>query len=136
MIDVLPADAIGPIATDWPALAQVCRVTRTRRRKRGGKWLEPSVEVVYLITSLSRDKASPAKLLRYNRRHWGIEIMHRDKDALLGEDGYTNRKGNAPKNVAALLSFVRFVLRAVKNSPTKAVEFFQDDKNPAIGLLA
>jgi hypothetical protein len=29
------------------------------------------------------------------RPHWGIEIMHRNKDVILGEDGYTNRFGNA-----------------------------------------
>ncbi len=36
---------------------------------------------------------------RVNRSHWGIEIMHRDKAVTLGEDGYTNRSDNAPRNV-------------------------------------
>jgi len=39
-----------------------------------------------LITSLSKVEASPQVLLDLNRKHWGIEIMHRNKDVFLGED--------------------------------------------------
>ena len=30
------------------------------------------------------------------RGHWGIEIMHRDKDVALAEDRYTTRSDHAP----------------------------------------
>jgi hypothetical protein len=79
-------------------------VTRIRTVKKKGVWVGPTVETVYVVTSLTPEKASPEWLLRYNSRHWAIEIMRRDKGVLLGEDGYTNRKDNAPRCVAAVLS--------------------------------
>ena len=48
----------------------------------------------------------PRALLEINRGLWGIEIMHRNKDVILGEDGYTNRLGNAPRNIFSLTGFV------------------------------
>jgi hypothetical protein len=42
----------------------------------------PQREVVHLISSLSA--ASPQALLASNRNHWGIEIMHRNKDVAHG----------------------------------------------------
>ena len=41
--------------------------------------------------------------------------MHRDKNVILGEDGYTNRLNNAP----------------VSRSSTRAIERFQDNRNRA-----
>ena len=32
--------------------------------------------------------------------------MHRNKDVILGEDGYTNRCDNAPRNIFSLTGFV------------------------------
>jgi hypothetical protein len=74
-IDVLPAEAAG-IEDEWPTARQICRVTRWRQRKVNGKWQDPKVEVVYLITSLKAQDAAPEALLKFNRGHWGIEIMH------------------------------------------------------------
>ncbi|HUI21893.1 MAG TPA: ISAs1 family transposase [Methylocella sp.] len=82
--DVLPAKAAG-IEREWPTVRQICRVKRWRRQKVNGKWREPQEETVYLITSLS-PAVSPQALLRLNRDHWGIEIMPRSKDVILGED--------------------------------------------------
>jgi len=90
----LPAQAAG-ITQDWPTVSQICRVTRSRQRRVKGVWQEQQ-ETAYLITSLTKDEASPEYLLNLNRKHWGIEIMHRNKDVVLGEDGYTNRLDNAP----------------------------------------
>lgn len=45
------------------------RLTRERTAK--GK---TSVEVVYGITSLTRERADAARLLGLVRRHWGIEM--------------------------------------------------------------
>lgn len=94
------------------------------------------MEVVYLITSLSAQDAPPQALLKFNRGHWGIEIMHRDKDVTLGEDGYTNRSDNAPRNVFTILCFARKILKSVSPSLTRAIEQFQDDRNRAIRLFA
>ena len=84
-----------------------------------------------------RDYCSGAyTLLASNRNHWGIEIMHRNKDVILGEDGYTNRCDNAPRNIFSLTAFVLKILKFVAHSPTRAIEHFQDNKNRAIRLLS
>jgi predicted transposase YbfD/YdcC len=58
-----------------------------------------------LIASLPTGEAAPEVLLCANRGHWGIEIMHRNKDVILDEDGYTNRSDNAPHNIFSLIGF-------------------------------
>jgi predicted transposase YbfD/YdcC len=105
-IDVLPATAAG-IKDEWPGVSQIIRIGRSRQYRKNGIWQEPETETVYLITSMKATGTSPQALLALNREHWGIEIMHRDKDVILGEDGYTNRLDNAPRNVFSLLSLVR-----------------------------
>lgn len=132
-IDVLPAEAAG-IEREWPTVEQICRVRRWRQVKKNGEWQKPQHEVVYLISSLPA--ASPQALLAVNRDHWGIEIMHRNKDVILGEDGYTNRCDNAPRNIFSLTGFVLKILKSVSPSPTRAIECFQDDRNRAIRLFS
>ena len=51
-----------------PGLAQVARIERRREIAR-----KASTEIVYLITSQSPKTASPQRLLRLARDHWGIE---------------------------------------------------------------
>ncbi len=134
MIDVLRAAAAG-LADEWPTVRQICRIARSRQIKKHGQWQEAR-ETVYLITSLSPARASPQDILKTNRDHWGIEIMHRNKDVILGEDGYTNRSDNAPANIFSLTSFVLAILKTVSPSPTRSIEYFQDDRNRAIRLLS
>ena len=62
--------------------------------------------------------------------------MHRNKDVILGEDGYTNRCDNAPRNVFSLTAFVLKILKSVSPSPRCAIERFQDTKNRAIRLFS
>src|SRR5271165_716703 len=100
-----------------------------------GEWPTPQHEVVYLVSSLPA-AASPQALLGVNRDHWRIEIMHRNKDVILGEDGYTNRCDNAPRNIFSLTGFVLKILKSVAPSPTRAIEHFQDDRNRAIRLFS
>jgi predicted transposase YbfD/YdcC len=130
----LPAEAAG-ITQEWPTVKQICRLRRVRQTKKNGMWKQTE-EIVYLITSQSSVKAAPQALLNDNRGHWGIEIMHRNKDVILGEDGYTNRCDNAPANIFSLTSFVLTILKTVCASPTRAIEYFQDDKSRAIRILA
>jgi predicted transposase YbfD/YdcC len=134
-IEVLPAQA-ADITQEWPTVSQICRVTRSRQRRVKGVWQEPQQETAYLITSLTKDEASPEYLLNLNRKHWGIEIMHRNKDVMLGEDGYTNRFDNAPQNIFSLTGFALKVLRCVSPSPTRAIEHFQDNRSRATQMIA
>ena len=96
----------------------------------------PEEEIVFLITSLSRDQASPEQLLRLNRYHWAIENnLHRNKDMLLGEDRTTSRSDHAPANIASLNNLVLYLLRRIHSSPTLAIERCQDDKNLGISIV-
>jgi predicted transposase YbfD/YdcC len=141
-IEVLPAAAAG-IETDWPSVTHICRITRLRQVRKGGQWQERAPEVVHLIARLPKpasaqaaSEISPRAILNANRGHWGIEIMHRNKDVILGEDGYTNRSDAAPRNIFSLLGFALGILHAVSPSPTRAIEHFQDDKNRVLKCFA
>ena len=93
--------------SDWPHLAQVCRLVRTTRR--GGV---ETIEIDYAITSVPRDQAAAAQLLAWWRGHWGIENRsHYVRDVTLAEDACQIRKGDAPQNLAALRNAIVSMLR-------------------------
>jgi predicted transposase YbfD/YdcC len=93
---------------DWPGVAQVCLIERTRRRR--GK---SSVETVCAITSLTTQKASAADLLRIARDHWKIEnCLHWVRDMSFGEDACRVRTGAAPQVLAGLRNASLRLLRA------------------------
>ena len=93
--------------SDWPHLAQVCRIERTVTRKG-----ETRVEVAYAVTSLWPHEAGPRRLLELNRGHWGIENrLHYMRDVILGEGGSQVRTGSAPQVMAALRNTVIGLLR-------------------------
>ena len=79
---------------------------------------------------------TPESILRLNRSHWQIEIMHRDKDVTLGEDRYTNRSDHAPQNIFTLTSGALTLLKCIAKSPTRAIEIVQDDRDRALALIA
>ncbi len=133
-IDVLPAFAAG-IEQDWPSVTHVCRVTRVRQVKKNSQWKEAETEIVYLIARLPDGEVPPETLLAINRGHWGIEIIHRDKDVALGEDGYANRSDDAPQNIFSLTGFTLNILKSISPSPTRAIEQFQDDRHNALRMF-
>ena len=94
-------------SSDWPHLAQICRLVRTTRR--GG--IE-TVEIDYAVTSVPRDQADAATLLAWWRGHWGIENRsHYVRDVTLDEDACRIRTGQAPQNLAALRNAIVSMLR-------------------------
>jgi hypothetical protein len=93
--------------TDWPGLAQVCRLTRKTLRNGA-----PSIEIAYAITSVPRSQAGAAQLLKWWRAHWGIENRsHYVRDVTWQEDACRIRKGHAPENFAALRNALISCLR-------------------------
>lgn len=118
-------------ALDWPGAAQVCRIERSRESK--GK---TSHEVVYAITSLSRDKAGPETLLALLRAHWGIENrLHWRRDVLLGEDASQIRSGSAP-HAMALLRNTMLAIVAQGDLPVPAIrQAFAEDRLAAIATV-
>ena len=100
---------------------------------KNGQIIKTTKKIAWLISSI--ENPDPGELLACNRRHWAIEIMHRDKDVTLGEDHYTNRLDHAPQNVFTLLSSVRTLLKRHNKSLIKAIEMMQDNREIAIQLI-
>jgi predicted transposase YbfD/YdcC len=87
---------------DWPYLAQVMRVERTRITK-----LKTEHEISYAITSLPASAADTLRLLTICRAHWRIENgLHYRRDVTLQEDASLVRVGHAPQVLAALNNLV------------------------------
>jgi len=109
------------LASDWESCLQVFQI---RRERRIGS--EVKFEVVYGITSLSREVAGAAKLLGLNRDHWGIENgLHYRRDVTLREDACRIRKGGAGQLMAILRNVVIYLLpRSGKKSLPAAIRHY------------
>jgi predicted transposase YbfD/YdcC len=95
--------------SDWPGLAQVFEVGRHVITKKTEK---ERVEVVYGVTSLSPERATPNRLLELVRGHWGIENKsHWVRDVTFDEDRSQVRCGNIPHMMAALRNTAIGLLR-------------------------
>lgn len=93
--------------SDWPSLAQVCRLERSVTRKGG-----TTQEVAYAVTSLSPQQANPRQILTLWRGHWGIENrVHWVRDVTFDEDRCQVRSGAAPQVLAALRNITISLLR-------------------------
>ena len=92
--------------SDWPGLAQVCKIERTVQR-RG----ERTREIAYAVTSLGPETSATTLLQRW-RGHWAIENrLHYVRDVTFGEDASHVRSGAAPEVLAALRNVVIGLLR-------------------------
>jgi hypothetical protein len=93
---------------DWPGVAQVCRLRRTRT-VRGSK----SVQELHAVTSLPPGRAPARWLLDIARAHWGIENrLYRVRDEPFGEDACRMRSGAAPQVLAAVRNAALRLTRA------------------------
>jgi len=69
---------------DWPFLQQVFKLERSVTIQKTGQTRH---EIIYGITSLSAEQASPEQLLEMLRSYWGIENgLHYRRDVTLHED--------------------------------------------------
>jgi predicted transposase YbfD/YdcC len=98
----IPAKYLG-----WNGVRQIFEVERIREK--GGK---ATTQVVYGITSLSKDIASAEQLLCYVRRHWSIENeLHCVRDVAFGEDRCRVRNHRKAQILAAIRSLAIALLR-------------------------
>jgi len=89
---------------NWPYLQQVFRLERRFVFTKTGKIQE---QVIYGITSLSRQEITPRNLLKKIRAYWGIEYgLHYRRDVTLREDRTRMTKGNAGRIMACLNNLV------------------------------
>jgi len=89
---------------NWPYLQQVFRLERRFVFTKTGEVQE---QVVYGITSLSKEEITPRNLLKKIRAYWGIENgLHYRRDVTLREDRTRMTKGNAGRIMACLNNLV------------------------------
>lgn len=108
----------------------MCRIERTREV--AGK---TSCEVVYAVTSLSRERAGPAELLALARQHWAIENrLHWRRDVALREDASRIRSGAAPQALAALRNTALRLVHPLPGPLNAIREAFAENRLQAIDL--
>lgn len=119
---------------DWPFLQQVFRLERQITTPKTGK---TRCEVVYGITSLPAEDASPHQLLCMLRSYWQIENgLHYRRDVTLLEDRtrFTNRSA---AHVMAIINNLVLALIAKTNHPfvPSARRFYAAHPDVALNLL-
>lgn len=94
---------------EFPCHKQVMRIERITEMLKSGKQRH---EVVFGITSLSPEQASPERLLELNRGHWSIEnSLHHVRDTTFDEDRSQIRTKAAPQVMATLKNLAISILR-------------------------
>jgi predicted transposase YbfD/YdcC len=117
-------------------VGQVARLERRTKDLKSGKSRE---EVVYLITSLRPEQASPQRLLELNRGHWEIENrLHWIRDVVFAEDLSQVRTGAGPRMMATLRNLTISLLRLSQGRPciAKAVRNLAARPHLAMGMLS
>jgi predicted transposase YbfD/YdcC len=104
-IRTLKAVSVGHFG--FPHAAQVLQVTRTTRELGTRRW---RTVVVFAVTSLTFEQASPARLADLLRGHWAIEALHHLRDVTFAEDASQLRTGSGPQVMACLRNLVIGVL--------------------------
>jgi predicted transposase YbfD/YdcC len=122
---------------DWPGLGQVYRLERKFSWIRQGKVYKTSCEIEYGITSLSRDQASPSKVLRVRRKHWLVETgLHYRRDVTFHEDATRMTIGAAGRILATLHNVVLgLIKRAGYQNAAQARRYFEGHVDQAFALL-
>ncbi|MFN7036827.1 MAG: ISAs1 family transposase, partial [Bellilinea sp.] len=102
-----------------------------------GKAIKTSREVEYGITSLSREKALPKRLLQVRRKHWLIETgLHYRRDVTFREDGTRMTKGAAGRILATIHNLVLALIKqAGFHNAAQARRWFDGHLDQAFALL-
>jgi predicted transposase YbfD/YdcC len=119
---------------DWPAVAQVFRLERIRWHPH---YRGKTREIVYGLTSLTPQRASPMRLLKVTRKYWGIENgLHYRRDVTLHEDATRLTVGQAGRNMAILNNVVLgLCMRKRLTNLAKARRHFCARPTEALDLL-
>jgi predicted transposase YbfD/YdcC len=93
---------------DWPYLEQVFKLERRVIFSKTGEIQE---QVVYGLTSLSREQITPKKLLLLTRSYWGIENgLHYRRDVTLREDATRMTIGRTGQAMACINNLILGIL--------------------------
>jgi predicted transposase YbfD/YdcC len=120
------------LASQWAGVAQVFQLTRTVHEKN-----QCRMEGVHGLSSLSVTQASAQRLLELVREHWAIENrLHWRRDVTLREDACQVRKGQAPRVLAILSSFLLAVFDFLQvSNVAKQTRIFDARPQQAVRLL-
>jgi predicted transposase YbfD/YdcC len=121
----------------WPGLAQVYRLERQFQWWRSGRCYRASCEVEFGITSLSRAKTTPERLLGFRREHWGIETgLHYRRDVTFKEDATRMTIGDTGKVMASINNLViALIHQANFQNAAQARRWFAAHLSEAFALL-
>jgi predicted transposase YbfD/YdcC len=122
---------------DWPGVGQVYRLEREFFWLRQGKIYKTSRDIEFGITSLSREQASPAKVLQVRRKHWLIETgLHYRRDVTFREDATRMTIGAAGRVLATVHNLViGLIQRAGYSNAAKARRHYDGHLDDAFHLL-
>ena len=122
---------------NWPGLAQVYRLERKVKTLRAGQVVHQSCEVEYGISSLTHQVASPARLLRLRRNHWGVESgLHYRRDVTLHEDATRITDNHAAHNLAIINNLIVSIASlAGYGNLARARRFWAADLTSTLSLL-
>lgn len=87
---------------DFPFVGQVFAIQRNVINKKTGK---VSHEMAYGLTSHLPESADAERILKYNRKHWGVESHHYILDWNWNEDRCNISKKHGPENITCLRRF-------------------------------
>jgi predicted transposase YbfD/YdcC len=122
---------------DWPGVGQVYRLLREFSWLRQGKIFKTSSQIEFGITSLSREQASPAKVLLSRRKHWLIETgLHYRRDVTFHEDATRMTIGASGRILATVNNLViGLIKRAGFDNAARARRYYDGHLEEAFGLL-
>ncbi len=128
-VRVAPATGV-----EFPHAAQILRIRRDRGDLDG---VRISKEIVYAVTDLNANQASPTQLATYARGHWSIENkLHHVRDVTYREDASQIRSGTGPRIMATLRNLAISTLRlAGRNENAKALRHNNRDANRPLAML-
>ena len=120
---------------DWPFLQQVFKLERSITVQKTGQTRH---EIVYGITSLSAEQASPKQLLEMLRSYWGIENgLHYRRDVTLHEDQTRFTKDSAAHIMSIINNIILgLIARTDHQFVPSARRYFAANLEDAFSLLA
>jgi len=120
---------------DWPFLQQVFKLERFVTIQKTGQTRH---EIIYGITSLSAEQASPDQLLKMLRSYWGIENgLHYRRDVTLREDQTRFTKDSAAHIMSIINNIVlALIVKAGYSFVPSARRYFAANLEDAFNLLS
>ncbi len=133
---ITTSEMLNPYST-WPGLAQVYQLRREFQWWRCGRPYRTSDEVEYGIASLPRATASPSRLLKIRRAHWGIETgLHYRRDVTFKEDATRMTVGHTGPVMASLNNLVMALIHQAEfQNAAQARRWFAAHLPQAFALL-